>query len=161
MQHLASHQAACQQQVVHTPMCTMTHQHLSWSVCSCLAFACCSTSFLCILESSLLLVDLQRFIIHGALQAPSDPGTPKQTATNSHHGPPTLQHLQPPSPSRLSQDMSFMGAAPGSPAGQPGSPSRTGAPGQPNHVHHSVRDIVLNHSCLIEFDSIPTYADRL
>lgn len=74
---------------------------------------------------------------NGAPHAPSDPGTPKQTATNSHHGPPPLQLLQPPSPFRSSQDMSFVGAAPNSPAGQPSSPNQIGAPGQPSQVHHS------------------------
>ncbi len=54
-----------------------------------------------------------------------------------------------------------MGAAPNNPAGQSGSPSRTGAPGQPSHVHHSVSYIAANHSCLIVFDSIPTYGDGL
>ena len=95
------------------------------------------------------------FLVQGAQHAPLDPGIPKQTATNSHHGPPPLQHLQPPSPSRSSQDTSFVGAAPGSPGGQSGSPSQTGAPGQPSHVYHSVRNSAASESKLIVFDSMP------
>ena len=84
----------------------------------------------------------------------SDPATPKQSASGTRYGLSPSHHLQPPSPSRLRQEMPFTGAPPGSPA-PPAASSNPDADGL-----HSLRNHhqVLHNATTMQTG--PTIMDR-